>query len=78
MLQVLLLRHWQEYKLPVPTEPCGQCEEDAVVIFMLDIAKYYQLSPDNEFVFLPFPKRAVVHSIYTDQVEAKDDACTAA
>jgi hypothetical protein len=46
-------------------------KEDAVVIFMKDIAQYYQLSPDKSFVFLPFPKRSVVWDIYMDQ--AQDD-----
>jgi hypothetical protein len=49
-------------------------KEDAIVMFMKDIAQYYQLSPDKEFVFLPFPKRSVVYDIYLDQA-SPDQVC---
>ena len=42
-------------------------KEDAVVIFMRDISRFYQLSPDDDCVYLPFPKRKVVHQIYMEQ-----------
>jgi hypothetical protein len=45
-------------------------KEDAVAIFLKDISEYYQLSPDSNLIFLPFPKRATVHQIYADQAEA--------
>jgi hypothetical protein len=41
-------------------------KEDAIILFMKDLSQYYQLSPDKDFVFLPFPKRSVVHDIYMD------------
>jgi hypothetical protein len=41
-------------------------KEDAICLFMKDLSQYYQLSPDKDFVFLPFPKRTVVHDIYMD------------
>jgi hypothetical protein len=47
-------------------------KENAIVIFMKDIAQYYQLSPDKDFVFLPFPKRSVLHDIYMDQASENE------
>jgi hypothetical protein len=47
-------------------------KEDAIVVFMKDIAQYYQLSPDKDFVFLPFPKRSVLHDIYMDQASESE------
>jgi hypothetical protein len=43
-------------------------KEDAIVLFMKDLSRFYQLSPDDDSVYLPFPKRRVVHQIYKDQV----------
>jgi hypothetical protein len=34
---------------------------DAVVLWLLGIAAYYQMSPDSNFTFLPFPRR---HDVY--------------
>jgi hypothetical protein len=45
-------------------------KEDAIVLFMRDLKRYYQLSPDDDNVYLPFPKRRTVHQIYADQVES--------
>ena len=47
-------------------------KEDAIVLFMKDLSQYYQLAPDKEFVFLPFPKRSVVHDIYMDSALPKE------
>ena len=38
-------------------------KEDAVVQFMAELSQYYQLSPDSNFIFLPFPSRRDVHAI---------------
>jgi hypothetical protein len=45
-------------------------KEDAIAMFLKDLAEYYQLSPDNPMVFLPFPKRSTVHQIFMDQAAA--------
>ena len=42
-------------------------KEDAVVLFMNELSGYYQMAPDSEFVFLPFPKRAFVHQVFQNQ-----------
>ena len=52
-----------------PTIFRARVKETAIVLFMKELSRYYQLSPDKEFVFLPFPRRSVVHDIYMDQVE---------
>jgi hypothetical protein len=41
--------------------------EDAIVVFMCDLGSYYQLSPDTDLIFLPFPKRKFVHQLYMDE-----------
>jgi hypothetical protein len=42
---------------------------DAVVLFMMDIAQYYQLSPDKKFIFLPFAKRQFVYDLYQEKAD---------
>ena len=42
-------------------------KEDAIVLFMDELSGYYQMAPDSDFVFLPFPKRAFVHQVYQGQ-----------
>jgi hypothetical protein len=49
-------------------------KEDAIVLYMLDLRQYYQLSPDNEMVFLPFPRRKFVWQLYMDDC-AVDAQC---
>jgi hypothetical protein len=42
-------------------------KEDRIVLFMDELSGYYQMAPDSDFVFLPFPKRAFVHQVYQSQ-----------
>jgi hypothetical protein len=44
-------------------------KDDAITQFLRDISKFYQMSPDTADVYLPFPKRSVVASIYNKQAE---------
>ena len=44
-------------------------KEDTVVQFMAELSQYYQLSPDSNFIFLPFPSRRDVHAIMNAEVE---------
>jgi hypothetical protein len=49
-------------------------KEDAIVLFLLDLRQYYQLSPDNDMVFLPFPRRQFVWQLHMDDC-ADDERC---
>ena len=44
-------------------------KEDMVVGFMQELSQYYQLSPDKDFIFLPFPKRSHVYTVMTGEVD---------
>ena len=40
-----------------------------VTDWLLDFAQYYQISPDNDFVYLPYADRASVYDMYKTQTE---------
>jgi hypothetical protein len=64
-----------EKKLVVDTEGTvwrKSPKEDNIVIFLRDLSEYYQVSPDNNFIFLPFANRRVVHGIFIEQAPPED------
>ena len=44
-----------------------------VVMWLLAIAAFYQLSPDSNFIFLPFPRRRDVFNLFLLEMKEEDD-----
>ena len=42
-----------------------------VVDWLLDCARYYQISPDNDLVLLPYADKAVVYELFKEELKRK-------
>ena len=44
-----------------------------IVMWLLGIAAFYQLSPDSNFTFLPFPRRRDVFNLFLVEMQEEDE-----
>ena len=46
---------------------------DKVVMWIIALAAFYQLSPDSKLTFLPFPRRRDVFNLFLLEMQSEDE-----